>query len=354
MRMIRSLTSTSLLFLLFAGLSGWGLTGTSHAQGMRSDKITLQLSSGSQITVRCEILDYTGEKITFRTKATGEPTVKPASEVLAVETPQTEGHVTGLKLFAKGDYQASRESFQGGYVAENRDWVKREILGMLLRADLKMADYEMACTHFQILAQSDPTTRYIKYIPLNWTPMQLNNKWKEDARKWLSATYGPLRLLGASYLLNDPAELSLAKLHLRRLQANTDPRISALATAQYWRTQISPDILDAILLKRWETLAEKMPREIRGGPYYMLGQAYAFRREYQQAAASLLWVPLAYDHDAGFSARAMLEAADLLKMYQSEPEAMQLYAELVKRYPDTESARIAADALNQSRLDSDK
>lgn len=327
------------------------IPASAPAQLVLSDKVTLKTGSGGSTVVRCEVVDYTGEGIQIRSNSGMLAKTYPAEDVISVETPQTQGHVSGQALFVEGKYAEAITALEGGLLKENREWVRRDILALLVRCALQLGDLEAAGTHFAKLGHSDPRTHHMRYIPLDWGTHQITPRLRELSANWLDDTAEPVRLVGASLLLFSPdgQQERLAKMHLRRLQTSLDPRVNALAVSQYWRTQISPDFLDESTLKHWEELVEKTPAEVRGGPMYMLGQAYAFRRENEQAAAAMLWIPLVYEDDRLFASHAMLEAADALRMHRSDTAALSLYREITQRYAGTQAAKLAQDVLNQSR-----
>ena len=84
-----------------------------------------------------------------------------------------------------------------------------------------------------------------------------------------------------------------------------------------------------------------MPAEFRGGPYYVLGQAYRQLGEHDRAAAALLWLPCVYSENHVLAARACLEAAESLSKIGQTDAAITLYLEVTERFSGTSYAQEA-------------
>jgi TolA-binding protein len=89
---------------------------------------------------------------------------------------------------------------------------------------------------------------------------------------------------------------------------------------------------------QWQRRIDELPEELRAGPSYLLGRAYAMRHDYELAAATLLWLPLMDDHDFRLAARACLEAGAALEKIGQRAEARTLFQEVTDRFADTSSA----------------
>jgi len=325
-----------------AAMSGQTLS----AQDLLPDKVVLQSKGGSgRITLPCRIIDYTGELLAIETKPGERIRQYPASQVLEVQTPQTEAHVRALADFKQNRIEAARAGFEKALGAEERLWVRREILAMLVRCALHRGDYGSAGSRFLSLVHSDPHTRHFKLIPLVWAPQEMSANLRSEARVWIAGKSEAARLIGAALLLGDATHSELAKNEFNQLAASADPRIRQLARAQLWRLQIGAQDQSELEIERWQSRIEEMPEDLRGGPYYVLGQARLRRFELYRAAMALLWLPLVYDHDHHLAARACLEAADALTRLGRKTEAINLYREVTTRFHDTPYAQEAASVL---------
>ena len=85
----------------------------------------------------------------------------------------------------------------------------------------------------------------------------------------------------------------------------------------------------------WEELVEQMPAELRAGPYFVVGRAWAQRGHHEQAALTFLRVPLVYPHMRSLAAAALrLSAIELNRANQPE-EAATLYREFLRDFADS-------------------
>ena len=85
--------------------------------------------------------------------------------------------------------------------------------------------------------------------------------------------------------------------------------------------------------------------DLRGGPWYVLGQGRLRLREYEPAATALLRLPLVHDADHFLAARACLEAADALDAAGQTGQAATLYREVTERFSQTPFAQDAESAM---------
>ena len=307
------------------------------------DQVILQTEgTSSRLTLPCQIVDYTGERITVQFK--GGPTQKtyPSEQVVEVRTAWLESHELGRKLLAERKLDDAAKALQSALVVEKRGWVQREILASLIRCSLRSGDRASAGTRFLKLLDSDRTTRHFGLIPLVWASEQVPGAAKAQARIWLTTQESDTaRLLGASLLLDDANLGETAAQELLALQRGTDDRVRSLAQAQSWRLKLRALEISDLELNRWDTRLREMPATLRGGPSYLLGRGWAMRREHDRAATSLLWVTLMDDSDPRLAARASVEAAESLKRLGQPDDARRLLQDIATRFPDTEFGEAA-------------
>lgn len=316
------------------------------------DKVTLlDRKTGSRTRVLCTVTDHTGEFIRYRVRDDGPVTVKPSSEVVSIETPQTQTHIKALENYAAGNTKEAVSLFEAAMKQEFRDWVRRDILAMLVKCALRQDNSAQAGNRFLILYQSDRTTHHFKSIPLLWKTSPPNAELRTAALNWMNQSTPAAKLLSASALLFDPKYQGSAKLDLQQLRSHTDTRVRNLALTQLWRLELPDRQVDAPMLDAWQDTIHSMPKELRGGPYFLLGEGRRLRREHDRAAIALLWVPLVYDHDYQISALACLNAADSLQAIGQRDEATALYHEVVVRYGQSSYAQDAAQILKTLQTD---
>ena len=114
---------------------------------------------------------------------------------------------------------------------------------------------------------------------------------------------------------------------------------------QVWREDALGGNPGKLQTAQWQRRIDELPEDLRAGPNFLLGRAYAARHDYELAAATLLWLPLVDDHDHRLAARACLEAGLALDKIGQREEARTLYQEVADRFADTPFAQEAAALL---------
>ncbi len=306
------------------------------------DHVILQTEgTSSRVTLPCQIVDYTGERITVQFKSGPNQKSYAAEQVVEVRTAWLESHELGRKLLAERKLDEATRAFQAALDSENRAWVRREILASLIRCSLRTGDRASAGVRFLQLLESDRTTRQFGLIPLVWAAESVSGAAKAQAREWLKQDADAPRLLGASLLLNDATNGDTAAQELQALQRSGDERVRTLAQAQSWRLKLRALEIGDLELNRWDNRVHEMPAALRGGPSYLLGRGWTMRREHDRAATAFLWAALMDDTDARLSARAGVEAAESLKRLGQPEDARRLLQEIATRFPDTEFGEAA-------------
>jgi signal peptidase II len=313
---------------------------------MAQDKVVLQRSNmSSRLTIAGFVVDYTGTEVSIRTDA-GEPArTFPSAEVIEIQTAYTEAHTQGLKLLAEGQVDEAIREFGVALNKESRTWVRREILAIIVQAAQRRSDYVLAGSRFLALVKSDPTTRHFRTIPLVWAPETISRDALAEARIWIQGPVEAARLIGASLLFDDAESGVEARGVLKKLASSTDSRIRSLAQMQAWRAEVFGGNPGKLQTAQWQRRIDELPEDLRAGPTYLLGRAYAMRHDYELAAATLLWLPLIDDHDFRLAARACLEAAAALEKIGQRAEARTLLQEVTERFAGTPFADEAQEML---------
>jgi hypothetical protein len=317
------------------------------------DRILLQQAGGSRIPMTGFVEDYNGREISIRTKPDDPVRRYPRADVIEVITECTPHHEKARKLLTAGKVTEAKKEYTAALDDENRTWVRREILSGQVKCALWNGDYLTAVLRFLPIAESDPETFHFQLIPLNWTDDEPNANLRNDARQWAALSSPPLnRLIGASWLMTLPDASSDAEQILKRLAREPDVRIQRLAQMQLWRAKFRKgEQIDQGEIQRWERFIEGIPVELRGGPHFVIGQAWKQSQEYERAARAFLWLPLVYDADRWLSSRACFEAAESMELLGDSAQAQNLYSEVVFRYGDTPwgpAAETAWKAIRQA------
>lgn len=336
-----------LLLMLFAG--NFLPERTAYAQ----DRVLIQQASGTRIPMTGYVEDYTGREILFRLKPNDPVRRYARSDVVDVTTEYTPRHERGRKLFAAGKISEAKLEFDGAYNDEDRPWVRREILAAQVKCALWNGDYALAISRFFPIAASDPDTFHYNLVPLCWSDDDPPAKIRFEAREWTAPAASPLsKLIGASWLLTAPDATSEVEQILRKLSREPDIRIQRLAQMQSWRLKLRNNgQVDPDEITRWDHFVEELPVELRGGSYFVIGQAWKQRKEHERAARAFLWLPLVFDTDRWLCSKACFEAAESLSAIGDSIQSASLYSEVVFRYGDTPwgtKAEAAWKALRQT------
>jgi len=279
--------------------------------------------------------DYTGRDLTIRLRVGDKLRSYPRSEVVEVQTAYTARHDKGRQLLANGHAVEAAVELNAAVKEEDRTWVRREILALLVKCALWDGDYRTAVSRFLLIAESDAETFHFDVAPLAWTDDAPGGNVRLEAKSWLAARSPISKLFGASHLLSDPASTNEAETVLRFLSRESNVRVQRLAQMQLWRQRMKTGAATPAELSRWEAAVEELPEELRAGGYFVLGQAYRKQREPERAAAALLWLPLVYDSDRHLAARACFHAAEMLESLGDKAQATNLFSEVVFRFGDT-------------------
>lgn len=308
------------------------------------DTVYLSSPSSSQGIARVSgtIVDYSSAGLVV--EVGGSSRTFPAENVARIETRRLAAHEQAESLLAAGDFPAALAAYRAAREQETRPWVRREITAQIVWCCRAMGQLTAAVGEFLLLVRADPATPHFDCIPLPWYASSQSAQLEQDARNWLRQESIPAAvLLGASYLL--PTELGGAAIdRLQRLSTGADKTIAQLALVQTWRTAVVS--ADAAQLASWERTLESMPPRLRAGGYYVAGQGWARLGEWEKSALAMMRIPILYARDRQLAAQALLDAGTALEKLGRREQALGLYRELLKDYP--ESPRVAEA---QSRLD---
>lgn len=255
---------------MLAPLVVTSVVDSAHAR----DRIVLQPpDKTTPLVISGDISDYNAERIEVHLIGGNPVHIYPAAQVVTVETIQTEAHRTGVKHFHEGDMDAALQQFEQALQDEPRGWVRREILGWMIKSALRRGNRAQAGRLFLQITADESAPREYALAPLIWSTTSIGSNLQQHGRLWLTGDSAAERLLGGSILLLDQRYGETARAELDRLARNEDPRIAALARAQLWRVRLlASDITDNELAS-WEQTINSLPTGLRAGPYYLLGRA---------------------------------------------------------------------------------
>ena len=106
--------------------------------------------TASQIAVRGKIVDYTGESVTILTGVGNVTKTYPIDSIVQVEMQRHPLHTEGAKLLAEGKINEATIALLQAHQQEPRQWVRREILALLVEAGLRSGDLASAASRFAL------------------------------------------------------------------------------------------------------------------------------------------------------------------------------------------------------------
>ena len=310
------------------------------APAAAQDTVYIAGSTGGRTKLTGRVLDYTGRELRLEL-AGGREQRFAAGQVLQIETQYGPRHMEADALLAQDRFDQALAAYRQAIDGEPRPWVQRQIIARVVRCYGATGQPDRAGEAFLWLIRSDPDTPYFDCIPLAWMPRPVASE--QTARQWLGREEPAAVLLGASHLLSS-ASRPVALRRLSELAAGSDRRIAQLALAQTWRAEAVTAAAEQI--DAWGRVIDQMPESLAAGPYFVLGRARLHRQQWEPAALALLRVAILYPQQRDLAARSLLEAGRSLQMLDRSEQALRLYRELIRKYPDT-----PAVAEAQSRME---
>jgi len=292
----------------------------------RAEEEVFLLPSGS---MRCQVLDYTGREIRVRLSSGAERSY-PADRVVKVVTDYQPQHVTADGLLAQHQTRLALEQYTQALRLEERVWVRRQILAQQVWCYQDLQQWPYAVQTFLALLASDPETPYFPCIPLLWTNEQTTAALDTPARTWFQKADPVESLIGASCLLSTARQSALDK--LKFLSQSRDPRIAWLARAQIWKAEQVTSRPEDIAI--WDAALEKIPAPLRGGPRFVVAQAYAHHGQFPTAALRYMQVAILHPQPRAIALFALRGAGHALEQQGDFEAAAGLYREILRDYPD--------------------
>ncbi len=291
------------------------------------------------------VMDYAAGTLRLRMKTSGSVRSLASADIVRIETPRLDEHVTADKQQAAGRLDEAAASFTAALALEQRKWVQREILASLTRLQLRRGDRLAAARAFIELTNSDPKTHHRSLVPLYWSNKRLDPSVVNQAKGWNTSANYFARLIAASMLFSVPSERTRAMKSMDEI-AGSGRGMSDLARTQLWRGRLADaKPINNTEIKLWRGRVALMKQPERGGPWFLIGKAHDQRLEHEAAAIAFLWLPLAYQLDRELAAEASFEAAVSLQKHGNLPDATNMYRETAERFAGTIFARRANDVL---------
>lgn len=231
------------------------------------------------------------------------------------------------------------------YAAEERGWAKHVLLARAARLYRRQGNWDDAARMFEVIVRDDPESIHWIDAPLIWQPQQLPATVAKQAATSMKADHPAVRLIAASWALSGSSIFEARRI-LEQLAESSSPLIGPLATWQLRRlelVQVRPEQLG-----QWRQELERLPGRLRGGPYFIMGQAYARKGEPMDSVMAFLRVAFLYNHDPLLAAESLFMAAEQLEAGGQPELARQVYEELAAGYPDSRWTPLANEQLRAS------
>lgn len=331
-----------------------GLSFLSVSETSAQDRITIQSENGiGRTRERGEIIDFIGEKITFRHKfGTRSITTYAAKDIVKIETFRSDEYSNALDAASKNQYTQAVKFLLLAIQNEPRSWVKREMLALMVECQTNLQNQSAAGTYFLALLQSDPETRYIGRIPLDWSFPKSGDvigpsRVLGDAREWMRREDPAAKLLGASCLLFEEDNSEDAQQELSLLSSHPRSEIRELAQLQLVRFKLQTLAPSQRAWKSWQKQIRQLPDSLRGGPDYLLGLGALQLQNYPNAVESFLWMPIVFNKNRPLSAQALLRCGKTYESMGQSTEAINLFSEIISKYKETDAAVLAKNELQK-------
>ena len=318
-----ALTRTVVRALVLALIGVFGAN-----QSMAADRVELVAGKdgkpGSKL--QGDIVDIRSGQLTLR-RTDGREDAYPLARIAKWETTWPANAEEARRRVRERKFAEAVELFRSAAAGDNRGWIKRALIAEAIGCYRELNQPIRAGDLFVSLSQNDPDTPYLDALPLAWTPVvDPPRELQEAADRWLAIADSPAAvLLGASWLisLGHPERVMPT---LQKLTTNRDVRLALLAETQLWRTKSATAAESEV--ERWGKVIERLPRSLRPGPYFVLGQTFAGRNEAERAALAFLRVPVEYPEQVALSAESLEAAAAQLDRLDRKPESQELRREL--------------------------
>jgi tetratricopeptide (TPR) repeat protein len=299
------------------------------------ETLTIQSENGEPLTKRRgQIVDWRGDVIVLDS---GSRQIDiDASTVIQLETEWPAGVLEARQLMNRRQMREALAHFEPAAKSERRVWARDMILAEQIQCLSAIEDYVAAAGRFMQIVENDPESRFFCLIPLAWD--SISQLPQPELAKWIDSRNETAQLIGASWSLIGPTRKTAVET-LEQLQQRAAPNIAMLAASQLWRIDAGPD---QRAIDRWMTQTERMPKPLRAGPYYLIGNALANSGRIDDSLLHLMRLPILYPRSEPLAANALIRASALLKQTDRADQATTLLHEIQRDFPETTwSARAA-------------
>lgn len=314
------------------------LAGTTLAASPQ-DTVTIRGADGEIKQRTGLVVDVNGERLVLQVNEREQKI--PYPQVVEYRTSIDALAQPGDELYAERKFELAFAAYGQGIEATTPAWMRRRLLAGRVKSAVQMQAWTQAAEDYLSLVNSDPQTEHFATIPLAWMPSRPDAGVARKVAAWLASKHKLEQLIGASHGLTGLNREGALQV-LSVLAKDPDPRISALATAQRWRTEPAPSPEE---LGQWDAQVNAMPVDLQAGPLFVLGSARV-QSEPEQAILSLMKIPVLYPEQFALAARGLAQSAEQLLKLNRTAEAQIVLQELVDRHGGTAEADFAEKQLS--------
>ena len=279
------------------------------------------------------IEDISGQNVVLRRSGNTVEIIK-LRDITTLRFQKSAEFVDGLIKLRSREWPAALVSLQAAAKNEPRMWVVREIRAAIAQTQRALGQFEECMATVESILEQDPESRHAVELPLTWDErLPQAHRIVMNAADLQSRSLAR-RLTAASAVLQDSAHQESALLTLQAVQQSARGVLQQLAETQQWRIRLlQPDGLKNAEISRWTEQAHYYDRRTRSGPEFLIGRALMAVHDYDNAATSLLWMPLLEPLDPPTTAASLADAITALEMSGRTMEAARLRAEISESPP---------------------
>ncbi|MFO0999753.1 MAG: hypothetical protein U0936_05405 [Planctomycetaceae bacterium] len=292
------------------------------------DRVVVRSEGGYRPkTISCIIEDITGQNIVVRRSGSTVNVIR-LPDVVSVQFRKSEEFNEGLKKLREHDWKKALASLQSAVTTENRNWARREINAHLAQAYRALGEFGGCLATVEKIVQDDPDTRHVVELPLVWDERLPPEHRIQLGAADLRSPSVARRLTAASALLHDSSQEAAAVVVLKDLEKSATGVLLELVRAQLWRLRLlHPDQLREAEVSSWSQSVRQLDRRTRSGPEFIIGRALLATHDYDNAATSLLWMPLLEPLDPPTTNASLQDAIKALELSGRQTEADKLRRE---------------------------
>ena len=301
---------------------------TSRLPLITDDRVVVRSEGGYRTkTISCVIEDIAGQKIVVRRSGSTANLIR-LQEVVSVQFRKSNEFNEGLKKLRERDWKTALTLLQTAVTTENRNWARREINSHLAQAYRALGEFEGCLATVEKIIQDDPDTRHVVELPLVWDERLPLKSRIQLAAADLKSPSEVRRLTAASALLHESSQEATAVAVLKDLEQSATGVLLELVRAQLWRLRLlHPDQLREAEVSSWSQNVKQQDRRTRSGPEFIIGRALLATHDYDNAATSLLWMPLLEPLDPPTTKASLQDAIKALELSGRQSDADKLRGE---------------------------